>query len=166
MRLVKLGLISLLGLFLVIFLLSLLIPSSMRVSRAITINAPADTVLNYLNDMREWPRWNALLKNKELTEVQSERDLFSSAEMKIRIIARDTLGLIQSQWERNNQAPILSGINTTSVANATIVQWYFDFRVKWYPWEKFGSIVFDKELGPLMEISLDQLKKIAEKQNE
>lgn len=166
MRLVKLGLISLLGLFLVIFLLSLLIPSSMRVSRAITISAPADTVLNYLKDMREWPRWNALLKNKELTEVQLERDLFSSAEMKIRVIAIDTAGLVQTRWERTHQTPILSGMQATNTGNATIVQWFFDFRVNWYPWEKFGSIVFDKELGPLMEISLDQLKKIAEKQNE
>ena len=166
MRLVKLGLISFLGLFLVIFLLSLLIPSAMRVSRAITINAPADTVLNYIKDIREWPRWNVLLKNEELTAVQLERDLFSSAEMKIRIMATDTTGLVQSQWERTNQAPIQSGMHATSTGNVTIVQWFFDFRVNWYPWEKFGSIVFDKELGPPMEISLDQLKKIAEKRNE
>lgn len=166
MRLVKLGLISLLGLFLVIFLLSLLIPSEMRVSRAITINAPVDTVLNYLKDMREWPRWNALLNNEDLTAVQLDRDLFSSAEMKIRVIATGTTGLVQTEWERTNQAPIQSGIHATSTGNATIVQWFFDFRVNWYPWEKFGSIVFDKELGPPMEISLDQLKKIAEKQNE
>lgn len=166
MRLVKLGLISLLGLFLVIFLLSLLIPSEMRVSRAITINAPVDTVLNYLKDMREWPRWNTLLKNEDLTSVQLDRDLFSSVEMKIRVIATGTTGLVQTEWERTNQAPIQSGIHATSTGNATIVQWFFDFRVNWYPWEKFGSIVFDKELGPPMEISLDQLKKIAEKQNE
>ncbi len=166
MRLVKLGLISFLGLFLVIFLLSLLIPSKMRVSRAITINAPADTVLKFIKDMREWPRWNALLKNEELTAVQLERDLFSSAEMKIRVLATDSTGMVQTKWERSGQSPILSGIHATSSGNATIVQWFFDFRVNWYPWEKFGSIVFDKELGPPMEISLDQLKKIIERQNE
>ena len=79
MRLVKLGLISLVGLFLVIFLLSLLIPSQMRVSRAITVNAPVDTVMTYIKDMRLWQRWNLLLKQEDLTAIQYERSIFSSA---------------------------------------------------------------------------------------
>jgi hypothetical protein len=41
------------------------------------------------------------------------------------------------------------------------VQWYFDFEVNWYPWEKFGSILFDRQLGPSMERSLETLKKNA-----
>jgi hypothetical protein len=44
-----------------------------------------------------------------------------------------------------------------------VLQWYFDIKLRWYPWEKFGSIVFDKQLGPPMEKSLGNLKKLLEK---
>ena len=164
MRLVKLGLISLIGLFLVIFLLSLLIPSTMRVSRAITIDTPVDSVNTYVKDMRQWALWNALLKNDNLHAVQIDSSSFSSNEMKIIMLPPDST-VIRTSWERVGQDKIQSGVSVTQAANSTIVQWYFDFKVKWYPWEKFGSIVFDKELGPPMEQSLEQLKKLCEKTN-
>ena len=164
MRLVRFGLISLIGLFLVIFLLSLLIPSTMRVSRAITIDSPIDTVNAYVKDMRQWALWNALLKNENLHSVQIDSSSFSSDEMKI-IMLRPDSTVIRTSWERVGQDKIQSGVSITQASNSTIVQWYFDFKVKWYPWEKFGSIVFDKELGPPMEQSLDQLKKLCEKTN-
>ena len=164
MRLVKLGLISIVGLFLVIFLLSLLIPSHMKVSRAITIYANVDTVKAYVNDIRQWQYWNALLKNENFHSVKFEPSLFSSTEMKIVMLPSDSTGL-RTSWERVGQEAVKSGISITAVDNSTIVQWYFDLKVKWYPWEKFGSIVFDKELGPPMEQSLEQLKKICEKIN-
>jgi len=164
MRVVKLGLISLVGLFLVIFLLSLLIPSTMRVSRAITIDAPVDTVNAYVRDMRQWGLWNAMLKNENLHSVKYDQSSFSSDEMKIIMLPPDSTG-IRTSWERLGQDKIQSGVGITQAENSTIVQWYFVFKVKWYPWEKFGSIVFDKELGPPMEQSLEQLKKLCEKTN-
>jgi len=42
------------------------------------------------------------------------------------------------------------------------VQWYFDFHLDWYPWQKFQSIIYDKQLGIPMENSLQQLKQIVE----
>ncbi|MBC8033549.1 MAG: hypothetical protein H7Y03_05350 [Chitinophagaceae bacterium] len=45
----------------------------------------------------------------------------------------------------------------------TTVQLYYDFRIKWYrPWEKLGSITYDKQLGPVMEKELAALKARAE----
>ena len=84
--------------------------------------------------------------------------------MKIVMLPPDST-VIRTSWERVGQDKIISGIGITQAGNSTIVQWYFDFKVKWYPWEKFGSIVFDKELGPPMEQSLEQLKKLCEKTN-
>ena len=47
-------------------------------------------------------------------------------------------------------------------AGEYVVQWNFDFDFKWYPWEKMSSIFYDKQLGPIMERSLLQLKKQSE----
>jgi hypothetical protein len=161
MRIIKLGLISLVGLSLVIFLLSALIPSEMRVSRAITIDIPKDSVVGKVKDITQWQQWNVLVNKAELTNKVFTSNRFASTELTVAITGTDS-SLIQTQWTRSGQPPIACGINVLAADNRTIVQWYFDFKVKWYPWEKFGSIIFDNQLGPPMEQSLAQLKKLAE----
>lgn len=162
MRLVKLGLISGVVLFLLIFLLSLLIPSHSLVSRAITIHAPADSVKARLMDLRQWEQWNALLKDTALGNVEFASETIGTAHMKIRLLSVDSAS-VKTEWKREGQEPVISTMTITPSGDATVLQWYFDFHLNWYPWEKFGSIVFDKELGPPMEASLDQLKKVSEK---
>ena len=49
--------------------------------------------------------------------------------------------------------------NTDSVT----VQSWMDFHFRWYPWEKLGILVYDKQFGPLMEESLTDLKRFMEK---
>lgn len=44
----------------------------------------------------------------------------------------------------------------------TAVQLYYDFHLKWYPWQKLGSIVYDKQLGPDMEKKLARIKELSE----
>lgn len=44
----------------------------------------------------------------------------------------------------------------------TTLQLYYDFHLKWYPWEKLASIVYDKQLGPDMEKKLATIKERAE----
>ncbi len=44
----------------------------------------------------------------------------------------------------------------------TVVEWYFNFHFKWYPWEKLGSMFYDKQLGQVMEKSLINLKNYTE----
>jgi hypothetical protein len=38
-----------------------------------------------------------------------------------------------------------------------------DFRLRWYPWEKFSSLLLEKRYGPMLENGLDNLKKLMEK---
>ena len=46
--------------------------------------------------------------------------------------------------------------------NHVTVQWYMDFHLRWYPWGKFASLVYDKFYGSMMDQALDQLKSAAE----
>lgn len=158
---IKLGLISLVGLSLVIFLLASLIPSEMRVSRAITIDVPKDSVEGKVKDISQWQQWNVLVNKPELSQKIFTANKFTSDELTVASLGMDS-SLVKTQWTRNGQDSIACGMNVLAAGNRTIVQWYFDFKVKWYPWEKFGSIIFDNQLGPPMEQSLAQLKKLAE----
>jgi hypothetical protein len=37
-----------------------------------------------------------------------------------------------------------------------------DFRLRWYPWEKFSSLLFEKSYGLTMEKGLNNIKKLSE----
>jgi hypothetical protein len=43
-----------------------------------------------------------------------------------------------------------------------ILQWSLKFHLRWYPWEKLAGMFYDKQLGPLMEKSLLNLRKSLE----
>ena len=139
MSVIKLGGISVIVFAVILFLLSLLIPSHIRVSRAIDIHANrVDTVIA---DLQTWPEWNTLF-NDSVT---------------VRKLSSDSNN-IRTLWLSRNNA-IRSTFHIERASGVSVVQWYFQFDLKWYPWEKLGSIIFDKQLGPPMEQSLNNLKK-------
>lgn len=140
MRIIKLAIISVIIFSLILFLMSLLIPSQVRISRAINIESSGEAIYNRIADINEWKEWNELAHDSIKITVQSDqKDHFETA------------------WEYNGRT-IHSAFWLQESANVTVVQWYFDFSLKWYPWEKFGSIIFDKQFGPPMEKSLKNLK--------
>jgi hypothetical protein len=162
MRFVKLALISAVILFIVIYLFSLIIPSTVRVSRAVNISAPKDSLVAQLADLRQWKQWNEMANNIEITNKQFAENKITSEQMTITKTSQvgDTL---LTDWQQQNARVLNSGFTWHGGDDRLVVQWYFDIKLRWYPWEKFGSIVFDKQLGPPMEKSLGNLKKLLEK---
>lgn len=158
MRLIKLGIISIIGISIVITLMSLLIPSTARVSRAITIEAPIDSVRYRVQELDQWKSWNLLVQHDQQTDLTYTKGSVKSNEMEVRFLSADS-GAIYTEWKQRDQEPVSSAFTITASGDATVLQWYFDFKVKWYPWEKFGSIIFDRQMGPPMERSLDKLRK-------
>jgi hypothetical protein len=59
---------------------------------------------------------------------------------------------------------MISGWNVYSTTRPNIytVQWYMDFHLGWWPWDKFSGLLLEKRNGPAMEKGLDKLKKIME----
>lgn len=163
MRFVKLAVISFIVLSLVIYALSLLIPSEMRVSRAVTINASRDSVWKALKNVPAWSSWNIMLQ-QSFTNITTDSTQFKADQLEVRVISA-TNDLIQTSWQQSGNEKINSAFSLTAAgADKTVLQWYFDFKVKWYPWEKFGSIIFDKQMGPGMEQSLNNFRKQLEAQ--
>jgi hypothetical protein len=144
MRIVKLGIISIIVFSLLLVAFSLLIPSHVRISRAVNITAPRQTVYANVESQDKWKEWNELANEK----------------IDVSILSRQP-DLIQTAWKYSDKS-VNSSFRFEESANITVVQWYFDFHLRWYPWEKFGSITFDKQFGPVMERSLNNLKKLVE----
>ena len=162
MRFVKLAIISAVVLFTVIYLFSLMIPSQVRISRAVNISVSKDSLLPAVTDLRQWHLWNEMVNGEDLTNNHFTENLISSDQQKVtrKALIGDTL---HTDWQQGKARVLHSGFTWTEANGQLVLQWYFDIKLNWYPWEKFGSIVFDKQLGPPMEKSLGNLKKLLEK---
>jgi hypothetical protein len=64
--------------------------------------------------------------------------------------------LQQAGRKRVNSGWIIYG---TSNSDSLALQWYMDFKLSWYPWEKFSSLFYEKTYGAMMERGLYNLKK-------
>ena len=88
MKLIKLVLISAIILFALITALSLLLPSHVRVSRAINISGSREMIYPYLSDLREWKKWNRFVQQADSIkkiEVISN-NLIEAEKIQIRLI--------------------------------------------------------------------------------
>jgi thiamine kinase-like enzyme len=163
MRFIKLALISVVVLFGLITLISLLLPSHIRISRAIDIYAASEKVYLQVADIRQWDKWNEYIRAYHNKKFEGSR--LKTDEI-IVIISGKTDSLVTSVWQQPSGNKFESGFTVIAQDGShTILQWYFDFHLKWYPWEKFQSIIYDQQFGPVMEKSLTNLKKIVENSN-
>ena len=147
MRFIKLGIISIVMIFLLFTGMSLFIPSYVRISRAINLASSAEKVIANLNDTGQWRNWYPGFDEmkKAGTEIvfrdRKENELtvdFKSSGKKI----------ISSTWQT---IPF-------SQSDSVTLQWYMHFKLNWYPWEKFGSLLYEKSYGQQMETGLQNIK--------
>jgi hypothetical protein len=160
MRLLKLALISIVVLFGILTAIASLLPSHVRISRAIDIDAGAGKVYAKVSSIKAWDSWNEYIRfyhNKQWKENALVTD-----EITITINEKsDTL--VTAGWQQATGNHFGSGYRIIPQDSLhSTLQWYFDFHLHWYPWEKFQSIVYDEELGPVMEKSLQNLKRQVE----
>lgn len=147
MRAIKLGLIFFTFLFVLMTLFSLLVPSHIRISRATNVPNKKETVL-------------VLLQSDFLWKANDEDSSESIHRFNKKIIEQtDSTYVLQLQ--QKGRKPVISGwqLHGASPADSLALQWYMDFQLSWYPWEKFSSLFYEKTYGVMMENGLSNLKK-------
>src|SRR5688572_20606541 len=110
MRVLKLAVLTVVIFGTLILALSLLFPSSVRISRAINIGAPKDTISSQVRDLRNWSSWDDMINHEELTTRNSTDSIFSSDQMTVRLVSASPDTIITS-WTRGNNETVHSGIN-------------------------------------------------------
>ncbi len=149
MRAIKLGIISLVFFFILITLISLLIPSHIRISKATNLPNKRDSIF-------------ALVKTENLfsfSPTDSSAKFQTTKLQKKRIEQTDSTYVIQLQQQ--GRQPIISGwqLYGSATSDSLTLQWYMDFHLSWYPWKKFSSLFFETTYGRLMETGLADIKK-------
>jgi hypothetical protein len=164
MRLLRLFLISIVVLSLVIIFVFSLFPRHIRISRYIEVPATKEKLASVIGDLRTWKTWNKLIGDSLLTGVvyssppTGEGAFLKSSQVDI-ILVSSSPDSIVSMWKPRRGTNFVSGFHIVqSPANTSIVEYYINFDLNWYPWEKLKGMFFDQQLGPLMEKSLLALK--------
>jgi hypothetical protein len=169
MRLIRFALLSLVVLFVVLTALSLLFPSNIRISRAISVPASRKPqVFAAVSDLGAWKAWNEFVYRSSMTNIRCSSPsggagaFLESDQLKIEEKQADTAGVLL-HWEMFNGKQFAGGFQFLPVNRDSLaVQWWFEFHFRWYPWEKLGIFVYDRKLGPAMEESLGALQRFVE----
>ena len=162
MRLIKLAVISIVVLFALATFLGALLPSVVLVSRAVNVNAPRDSILLRLRDINQWRSWMEGMNDTSINIVSAQQARLGTTQVQITAVSDSA---IYSTWtSRNgNQQQSLMRLISEPRQEVCVVQWQFEQKLRWYPWEKLGSIMNDKILGTMMEKNLNELKSLVEK---
>lgn len=164
MRAIKLGLLSFFFMFLLITGFSLFIPSRITISRAINVKASKQAVLAEINDAAKWRNWYPGLDSAQPFLLEGKLigyrfDSSSTNPVTILYTSGDTAG-VTATFHPKKLRPVINGWRVLGYASAdsVTVQWYMQFHLRWYPWEKFSSLLLDKSHGTKMELGLLRLK--------
>lgn len=164
MRIIKLAILSFIFLFLLVTIISLFIPGHIRISKATNIVADDTVVYSRIKDLPEWKQWHPALKNAPENEIHILKD--SSISIRgttISIMERKSDELV-TEMKTDHGKPIISGFKIIrhQQGDSATLQWYMDFKLKWYPWEKFRSLFYENIYGIQMEQGLSNLKELSE----
>ncbi len=173
MRFVKAFLAGATGLFIIITLISLLIPARVQVVRTVIINnvAPA-IVLQQVADVNNWKNWHpvftldsAVVKpSVAVGALKKYTILHRQKESTIILQNADSSSidfLLQAAGE-NDMSNQVTAIALPNQAGAQ-VSWKAVTQLHWYPWDKFYAIFIDKLTGPGYDQALNGLKEFLEK---
>ncbi len=166
MKFIKLGVISIVILFLLLTSLGLLLPSTVRVTRNITLQTSMDSLHSYLDDISQWKQWMEGLDSSVVVVSQTAngKSVMATINKQSVSITKDTKDRIETLWQtsRGKAQRCVFELSFDTATSATNLNWYFEQKLSWYPWERLPALANDKVLGPFMEHSLDKLKALTE----
>jgi hypothetical protein len=165
MRLIKGVFVVMISLFSIITLFSLLIPSSVRISRAVVINnANAAEVYRQIIPFENWKNWHPIFTadsavfsreaiDKSVHIIHRQQDILLLLQ---KADSNSVQFLLQTKGANDIQNEIV--IHTLASQQAVQVEWRTITRLNWYPWEKFYGIFLDQLTGASYEGALNGLK--------
>jgi hypothetical protein len=165
MRVIKLGIISIIVFSILITGISLFFPSHVRISKAIDITTGKDSLMNQISDAANWRNWYPGADTLPLFFIEGKVKGIQTDSMQGLIITEvnDSSVLAMNAGPGSKKGKSGWNIFPGRTPNSFTVQWYMDFHLRWYPWEKFSSLLLEKRYGALMEQGLAKLKALLEK---
>ena len=165
MRLIKGLLVVIIGLFLMITLFSLLIPSNVRISRAVVINnTNANAIFQQIVPFENWKNWHPIFTSDSATFNRESKDgsfhiFHRQQDIVLALKDSDSSSihfLLKVSGANDVQNELV--IHSLPAQEAVQVEWRTITHLKWYPWEKFYGIFLDQLTGASYEAALNGLR--------
>ena len=154
MKLIRFAMISILVIGLLITAISALFPSRVITSRAVEVNASSKQIQHCVRDLEQWKSWMSDWKDQA---VVIDGKMVKVGTQTIEVLA-NTDSVLLLNWVATGQAPYKVQIEWLPLKEGTfVIHWSFEQHVKWYPWEKFQTLLNEKVLGAKMEEELQHL---------
>ena len=121
-------------------LISLLFPSVIQTSKTINIGGGENKILSSLFDATSWKKWNMFSQTDSLTNATVITDS----------------SIVVTKWEYNRGRKLQCEIAVyKSTTDSIPVSFTITEKLKWYPWEKFSSLLLEmlKSLPKLLFIN-------------
>ncbi|MGI9139051.1 MAG: SRPBCC family protein [Sediminibacterium sp.] len=155
MKLIKLAAISAVILSVLVTAISFLFPSTVIVSRALEVNCTPDKIAFYTSDLKNWNTWMSDWKQHEV-RLQNDTAFIG---MQMIHLESKTDSSVNYTWVATGQAPYNVKIEWFPLDKGNyVIHWTFEQHVRWYPWEKFQTLLNEKLLGSKMEQELQNLQ--------
>lgn len=179
MRYAKMFLTGLLFLALLFILFSFFIPSTVRISRVVEINAPAEKIYAAISDVNNWSKWMPWSGADSLFNINTnvtpnsigssyswnvKNDISKKGKIVIKELTAEEI-ITENELSGYNLSPGSVKLHKDSSASFVLVEWKIKVQLKWYPWSKLKGIMLDKIYGPVLENGLGRLKTICEETN-
>src|SRR5689334_17363958 len=163
MRIVRFILASVVVVGIIITIISLFIPSDVRISRSIEIHSPKDSVMNQIGNPVHWKNW--------YPGADSLKSYYAGNEIKGLVLDEQRKRYIVIVGKKDDEVAaeyrlpdkkIPTGwlMAANSGSGPVTIQWYMDFHLRWYPWEKFSSLMFERVYHPQLQQRLDNLNRL------
>ena len=165
--------IFLISVFLVIGLLSLLLPSKVSLAKSVEINTTPGKIRDQILNFDQWKNWYPAFKDENITVIKNPpaNNILNSVTLKDKQGKNITLNLIDSnqniidiQVKSSSSTKVdYQFILIPKTNNQILLTWNINTDLGWYPWKRIQGIFLDKFSGDQYEAALSNLKKAAEK---
>src|SRR5687768_5966173 len=132
MRVIKLGIISVIAFAVLITLFSLLFPSNIRISKAIDIHAQKDSIRSLLSQVDNWNKWYPGADTMSLIHLNGKQALENKRTGNLIFIKNVTDSTVVTEYSGKSLMNSTSGWNIISsqMPHTYTVQWYMDIHLK------------------------------------
>jgi len=164
MRAIRFFIISILILFLLITGIGLLLPGHVTISRAIDILADRERVHALLADPNRWKTWFPGADSLPLVKRAGQPTGIQMANGGVICLrsVTDTLITLEGLQAASIDGDMGFRLLRQNPKDPVTLQWYIEFRLDGYPWERFSSLLLENKFGPLMEQGLKRVQQEAQ----
>lgn len=158
------------GIAIIIFLLSLPLPSHISVSKSVLVNQPVAIVWQSLTNLEDWKNWNPLLQDSTTSYKFDSTNRVTwiakdgkTNDVRLQPYAQDSLyAIIQTDGQEAFKSGFTVAANQDGGSH-TKVEWWIQENLGWYPWQKFYGLFSESLKESYLENSLFSFKRHMEK---